>query len=360
SAYGSTKIAIEQLLKDCARAGLVDVISLRYFNPVGAHQEMIIHEDPYDMPNNLMPRIIRVALNLDKKLQIFGDDYDTRDGTGERDYIHIDDLVDGYGVVRLDEATNLRKVSNKKILLMQGVYSQEDFLLAKEHNLDLVVHNQHQLKIIIDNKNFNNLWFKVNTGMNRLGFEEDEFLKIYNEYLKDLNFTLMTHLAASNNKEDPSNEKQFKRFEKLCENLHSGVTKSVGNTGCLINFPDKCFDWIRVGIGMYGGYIGDNNLETAMTLKSPIINIREINKGDKVGYDGRAIAEKKMRIASVYLGYADGLPQYIKDGTIVRINNQDACIFGKVSMDLTTIDITDIRECNIGDWCEFFSPKHSI
>jgi len=170
----------------------------------------------------------------------------------------------------------------------------------------------------------------------------------------------MTHLASSNNKEDPSNEKQFKRFEELCENLHSGVTKSVGNTGCLINFPDKCFDWIRVGIGMYGGYIGDNDLETAMTLKSPIINIREINKGDKVGYDGRAIAEKKMRIASVYFGYADGLPQYIKDGTIVRINNQDACIFGKVSMDLTTIDVTDIRECNIGDWCEFFSPKHSI
>ena len=272
----------------------------------------------------------------------------------------IDDLVDGYGVVRLDEATNLRKVSNKKILLMQGVYSQEDFLLAKEHNLDLVVHNQHQLKIIIDNKNFNNLWFKVNTGMNRLGFEEDEFLKIYDEYLKDLNFTLMTHLASSNNKEDPSNEKQFKRFEELCENLHSGVTKSVGNTGCLINFPDKCFDWIRVGIGMYGGYIGDNDLETAMTLKSPIINVREINKGDKVGYDGRAIADKKMRIASVYLGYADGLPQYIKDGTIVRINNQDACIFGKVSMDLTTIDVTDIRECSIGDWCEFFSPKHSI
>jgi len=96
SAYGSTKIAIEQLLADCARADLVDVVSLRYFNPVGAHQEMVIHEDPYDMPNNLMPRIIRVALNLDQKLQIYGNDYDTRDGTGERDYIHIDDLVDGH------------------------------------------------------------------------------------------------------------------------------------------------------------------------------------------------------------------------------------------------------------------------
>ena len=63
----------------------------------------------------------------------------------------IDDLVDGYGVVRLDEAINLRKVSQKKIVLMQGVYSEEDYLLAKKHDLDLVVHNEFQLNIIIKN-----------------------------------------------------------------------------------------------------------------------------------------------------------------------------------------------------------------
>ena len=76
----------------------------------------------------------------------------------------IDDLVDGYGVVRLDEAITLRKASKKKILLMQGVYSQEDYLLAKKHDLDLVVHNEFQLDIIIKNNCFENLWLKVNTG----------------------------------------------------------------------------------------------------------------------------------------------------------------------------------------------------
>ena len=96
STYGSTKIATEQLLKDCAREGSFDVISLRYFNPVGSHQEKKIFENPMDMPNNLMPRIIRVALNLDETLNILGNDYDTRDGTGERDYIHIDDLIRGH------------------------------------------------------------------------------------------------------------------------------------------------------------------------------------------------------------------------------------------------------------------------
>ena len=96
STYGSTKVAIEQMLKDSSRSKKFDVVSLRYFNPVGSHKEMKVYESPYSMPNNLMPRIIRVALKLDQKLQIYGTDYDTRDGTGERDYIHIDDLVEGH------------------------------------------------------------------------------------------------------------------------------------------------------------------------------------------------------------------------------------------------------------------------
>ena len=96
STYGSTKIAIEQLLDDVAKANVVDVVSLRYFNPVGAHKEKIIFENPFDSPNNLMPRILRVGLLIDEKISIFGDDYDTRDGTGERDYIHVMDLVDGH------------------------------------------------------------------------------------------------------------------------------------------------------------------------------------------------------------------------------------------------------------------------
>ena len=71
-------------------------------------------------------------------------------------------------------------------------------------------------------------------------------------------------------------------------------------------------------------------------------------------------AKKRMKVATVYLGYADGLPQHVKDGTAVKVNNQDANIFGKISMDVTTIDVSDIKECNVGDWCEFFSPSHSI
>ena len=96
SVYGSTKIAIERMFSEAASIGKIDVVSLRYFNPVGAHKEKIIFENPFDFPNNLMPRIIRVALGIDEKLEIYGDDYDTKDGSGERDYIHILDLIAGH------------------------------------------------------------------------------------------------------------------------------------------------------------------------------------------------------------------------------------------------------------------------
>ena len=272
----------------------------------------------------------------------------------------IDDLVEGYGVVRINEAKRIRSLSSKKILLMQGIYSQSEFSDAKEYGLDVVIHNDEQFKIVKKNKNFNNLWFKVNTGMNRLGFEIKEFIEIYNEFLFDKKFTLMTHLAASNDKKCDSNQEQFKLFNKLSNKMNKDVEMSIANTGCIMNFPDETYDWVRCGIGIYGGYFKDKQIETAMTLRSPIVNLRPLKKGQKVGYDGRAIAKDDMLIASVYLGYADGLPLNIKDETEVMINNQVAKIFGRVSMDLTTIDVTNIKNCSIGDWCDFFSPTLPI
>jgi UDP-glucose 4-epimerase len=107
SAYGSTKLAQEFLISDYSRAYEINSISLRYFNPVGAHSDGIIFENFLDSPNNLMPRIIRVAKNIDQKLYVFGNDYKTKDGTGERDYIHISDLVDGH-FAALNEMHNLK------------------------------------------------------------------------------------------------------------------------------------------------------------------------------------------------------------------------------------------------------------
>ena len=95
--YGTTKLFIEQILKDLYNSDNTwDICILRYFNPVGAHESGLIGEEPKGIPNNLMPYVVRVAAGILKELSVFGDDYDTPDGTGVRDYIHVVDLAKGH------------------------------------------------------------------------------------------------------------------------------------------------------------------------------------------------------------------------------------------------------------------------
>lgn len=112
--YGSTKIMNEQILQDVyASDNSWSVMLLRYFNPIGAHQSGLIGEDPNGIPNNIMPYITQVALGKLPKLHIFGDDYDTPDGTGVRDYIHVVDLAQGHvkAVDYLENHTGVQKVN---------------------------------------------------------------------------------------------------------------------------------------------------------------------------------------------------------------------------------------------------------
>ena len=101
--YGTTKLFIEQILKDTyASDNTWDICILRYFNPVGAHESGLIGEEPQGIPNNLMPYVVRVAAGILPQLSVFGNDYDTQDGTGVRDYIHVVDLAKGH-VLALDK-----------------------------------------------------------------------------------------------------------------------------------------------------------------------------------------------------------------------------------------------------------------
>lgn len=106
--YGQTKFMIEQILKDlCKSNSKFNVISFRYFNPIGCHPSGLIGEDPNDIPNNLMPYLLKVASGEYEKLSVYGNDYDTIDGTGVRDYIHIVDLAQGHvnGLDKIDSNT---------------------------------------------------------------------------------------------------------------------------------------------------------------------------------------------------------------------------------------------------------------
>ena len=117
--YGRTKYFIEEILKDLFNSdNSYKIAILRYFNPIGAHESGLIGEDPNGIPNNLMPYISQVAVKKLKELQVFGDDYDTKDGTGVRDYIHVVDLAKAH--VKAIEYLNKKDKLNEPLILNLG------------------------------------------------------------------------------------------------------------------------------------------------------------------------------------------------------------------------------------------------
>lgn len=130
--YGSTKVMIERILEDlCASDEAWSVANLRYFNPIGAHESGLLGEDPNDIPNNLFPYIMQVAAGILPKLSVFGNDYDTPDGTGVRDYIHVVDLAEGH-IAALEhalkvpgvQAVNLGTGSGTSVLELVRAFEQ--------------------------------------------------------------------------------------------------------------------------------------------------------------------------------------------------------------------------------------------
>ena len=111
--YGQTKLMIEQMLMDVAKTASWHIVSLRYFNPVGAHPSGLIGEDPSGIPNNLLPFVSQVAIGKRETLSVFGNDYDTPDGTGVRDYIHVIDLAQAHlaALQHLPDTTEYRAIN---------------------------------------------------------------------------------------------------------------------------------------------------------------------------------------------------------------------------------------------------------
>jgi len=139
--YGKSKLQAEQIMQDLAKSDpLWSIVALRYFNPVGAHESGLIGEVPNGIPNNLMPYICQVASGILPYLNVFGDDYDTKDGTGERDYIHVMDLAEGHAAAIDWLAKN---TGFEAINLGTGMpYSVYDLISAFEQAADCVIPKQ--------------------------------------------------------------------------------------------------------------------------------------------------------------------------------------------------------------------------
>jgi len=276
--------------------------------------------------------------------------------------------VPALGVAFIDEAIELRNAGiTLPILITEGALSYEDFSIALQQNFWLMIHTVEQVGWL--NKQSpsytGKLWLKIDTGMNRLGImpsEVDNVLaRLAGEQLQSL--VLCTHFSSSEEIENPKTLLQIKQFERI--NQKHGYKKSLANSAGILNWPESHGDYNRLGIALYGATpipvkASPVKLTPVMTLQSTIIALRDLSIGDSVGYGEIWQAKRPSRIATIAIGYADGYPRSAKNGTPVWINGQIAPMAGRVSMDMITIDVTDLAQVQIGDVVELWGENMAI
>ncbi|GKT12923.1 MAG: alanine racemase [Thiomicrorhabdus sp.] len=266
--------------------------------------------------------------------------------------------ADGFGVASIDEALYLRqKGFLHRVLLLEGLFSESEIPLVIQNRLDLVVHSYHQVDWLLSYQTdvVINVWIKIDTGMHRLGFDLDQVafvIKQLEDNLNHFNIHLMSHLASADETEQGGLEftqMQLARFEQATQS--SRFPKSLVNSAGLLHYGSYCFDWVRPGIMLFGaGQHNNVQLQTVMRLESEVISLKWIEEGGYVGYGHSWQAAKETFIAVVAIGYGDGYPRHAKVGTPVLINGQRCPLIGLVSMDMITIDITELaNKVSIGD-----------
>lgn len=259
--------------------------------------------------------------------------------------------VHGFAVARIEEALELRTSGiDSMIILLSGFSHVEDLVLIDKYQLDFTVHNWSQIEMLRTFKCEHKLhaWCQVNIGMQRLGFNEDEYPNALKS-LEDLEMVktpcgLISHLSCA---DDPStyayNEEQINAFMRMSRFSHGDLC--LANSAGILDFPVSRTAYVRSGIIQYGiapssNYIGtDLGFRPVMNLITYIIEIRTLKKGDVVGYGASWVCEKPTRIAVLAAGYADGYPRSVPNGTNVLINGRLVKTVGHVCMDMMFVDI---------------------
>jgi len=283
---------------------------------------------------------------------------------------HLEDCADLYGVACSEEAINLRKsgIDKTPILLMEGIFEESELKLIEKYNLITTICNLQQLDWLLDTE-FNkpiDVFIKYDSGMGRLGFQDEAFISAINslENSKKINnITMMTHFSNADNFESISTLVQIKKFENIINSKKH--TSSLANSAGTIKWSQSHKDYIRPGIMLYGSSpFADKShldmLDPAMSLSSTLISIKSFKAGNSIGYGNRYICQQDMNIGVVAIGYGDGYPRSAEDGTPVFINGVKTSIAGKVSMDMITIDLTNVPEPKIGDRVELFGNNISV
>ena len=267
--------------------------------------------------------------------------------------------IDYLGVAYADEGVDLRKNGiTTPILVMNPEQGSYDVII--DYNLEPEIYSLRVLELFANQLQLKGIQqkypihIKVETGMHRLGFKEHEIDELV-ENLKKYNVkvaSIFSHLSSADvPEEDDYTMEQIRTFQrvssKISEALGYQPIRHILNTAGITYYSDYQFEMVRIGIGMVG--ISANpevkkQLQSAVTFKTVISQISEVKQGDSIGYNRKYKAEKDTRIATIPVGYADGIPRLIgnKKG-FVGIHNQKVSIVGNICMDMLMVDLQNIK-----------------
>jgi alanine racemase len=276
--------------------------------------------------------------------------------------------VDAFAVARVPEALELRANGvTAKIVLLAGVMNTVELAAAMQYEFEPVVHCPMQLDLLdhsIGGKV--NVWCKIDTGMNRLGFDPAAAADVLARLGRSAgvnNIRLMTHLASADELDGSTTTEQLERFRPIAQGFAGDV--SIGNTPATLGWPvvvnaqsEFGFtgdNWIRPGIALFGvspfaGKTGaEIGLKPVMQFEARLIAIKPLKTGGRVGYKGAYASATDTMIGIISAGYGDGYSRHFRSGTPVLINNRKVPVIGNVSMDMIAVDLGANPEDRVGD-----------
>lgn len=324
--------------------------------------------------DNLKYNIINIRKYVDKKVKILAIVKANAYGHGAVTCgkIFLENGADMLAVATLTEAMELRNAHIKAPILVLG-YTQDSALeKVVKYDITQTIYTLEQAKIISDKaKSMNKsgkIHIKIDTGMSRLGFtiNKDSLEQI--EMICGLEHLyvegIYSHLLQSDTKDKSISKEQFKKFKWVLDELSSRniniPIKHISNSASALDMPEFNLDMVRIGVMLYGMYSSDKvkssriDLKLASSFRTRIAQFREIEKDDFVGYSQGFKAERSMKIATIPVGYADGYTGEMVRLTQPSIDNKRAQVVGRICMDQTMIDVSEIGKISRNDIVDLY------
>lgn len=277
------------------------------------------------------------------------------------------EYVWGYAVAALEEAVSLREAGVKKTILVLGCIFPDQYEEMAVHEIRAAVYTKEMAEgmsqAAVRLHRTVNLHIKIDTGMGRIGFPVSEKSA---ETIADIEKLpgvelegMFTHFAKADEAEKSFSREQHQKFVWMQEALEQRNIRipylSCDNSAGIIDFPEWKHNLVRAGISLYGMYPSEEVEQTAVPLKpaleliSHVSYVKDVEAGTPISYGGTFVAEKKMRVATVPVGYGDGYPRALSNKGEVLIHGKRAKILGRVCMDQFMVDVTDIPDVRFLD-----------